>query len=204
MAELDSTENLVRSACGGDRRAFDLIVERVQARLEAQIGARLGKRVGSRLSVEDVLSETFACAFESLGRLRWQGEEAFYRWLGSIAEHLIRNASRKRGWDHLRLERDVPAPAASPSKCLEREERFDRLEAALNKLSPDHKKALVLARIEGLSVTEISVRMNRSVEAVKKLLARAIRELRRSFGDTESLSLPGDRNLNVEGERDEK
>lgn len=52
-----------------------------------------------------------------------------------------------------------------------------------------------------MKVPEIAQRMNRSPNAVYKLLARALVELRRNFGDTESLTLP-DRRLEFEGERD--
>jgi hypothetical protein len=40
--------------------------------------------------------------------------------------------------------------------------------------------------------------MKRSPNAVKKLLARALAELKQGFGDTESLHLP-ERRLNVKG-----
>ena len=58
-----------------------------------------------------------------------------------------------------------------------------------------------MARVEGLKVKEIAVRMNRSEDAVHKLLARALLRLKESFGDTESLNLPN-RFLPVEEDRD--
>ncbi len=82
------------------------------------------------------------------------------------------------------------AVETSPSKNVRRNERFDRLENALNNLSDDHRKVIVLARIERLGINDVARRMNRSANAVKKLLARALLELRQSFGDTESLHLP--------------
>ncbi len=197
MSTADSTRALVRRAQRGDREAFGEIVERFRPRLENQVRSRLGSAVQAKIDIDDVLGETFTCALESIGRLAWRGEEPFYRWFASIAEHVIRNASRKKTWSQLRLERDVAAPDTSPSKDLRRNDRFDRLERALNRLSPDHKKAVVLARLEGLKVEEISKRMNRSTDAVKKLLGRALRELKWYFGDTESLGLP-DRRLEVE------
>ena len=106
---MDSTEVLVSRARAGDRGAFDDIVERFRSRLENQIESRMGSQVRARMEAEDILNETFACAFESIDRFAWRGEETFYRWLASIAEHLIRNAARKRGWSSLRIERDVAA-----------------------------------------------------------------------------------------------
>ena len=196
----NSTEELVRSSQKGDRDAFQEIVRRFQVRLENQIRSRMGAAAQAAVEVEDVLQETFTSAFESIGKLRWQGEECFYRWLGSIAEHLIWAAAQRKGKAPLKLEHDVAAAGASPSKGVRRNERFDRLEDALNKLSDDHRKVIVLVRLERIGINETARRMSRSTNAVKKLLARALLELRHSFGDTESLHLP-DRCLNAGEEK---
>ena len=47
-----------------------------------------------------------------------------------------------------------------------------------------------MSRIEGLRIGEIAERTGRSVDAVKQLLLRGLRSLKRNFGDTESLHLP--------------
>ena len=80
-------------------------------------------------------------------------------------------------------------------------ERFDRLERAIGQLSPEHREVIRLARIEGLKVAEISKRMGRTPGAIHQLLARAMDQLKRHFGDTASLSLP-DRALDFGSESD--
>ena len=75
-------------------------------------------------------------------------------------------------------------------KGLRRKERFDRLQEALKKLSPDHRQVILLARIEGLPMAQIAERMNRSPKAVHQLLWRALQNLRTTFGETESFRLP--------------
>ena len=92
------------------------------------------------------------------------------------------------------LEVDIAASGVSPSKAERRNERFDRFEAALKQLSPDYRQAILLARIEGLSIEEVARRMKRSPNAVSHILLRALRKLRETFGDTQSLNLP-DRRL---------
>lgn len=188
---------LVEKAQAGDRSAFDGLVGRYRERLLGQIEARLGSKVRARIEAEDVLQETLTRAYQSIEKFRYQGEESFYSWLGTIAEHLIWNVSQKQSSSYLELKTDVADDDASPGRNLRRHERFERLEKALNRLSPDHRKALVLSRFEGLKVTEIAARMNRSPNAVYKLLARAVLELKKDFGDTESLRLP-DRTFRVE------
>jgi RNA polymerase sigma-70 factor (ECF subfamily) len=98
----------------------------------------------------------------------------------------------------LELKTEVPGGDVSPSKHLRRDERFDRLQHSLDRLSPDHRRVIILSRIKGLTTGEIAIRMDRSESAVKSLLFRALRELKGAFGDTASLSLP-DRSLEDRG-----
>jgi len=84
---------------------------------------------------------------------------------------------------------------------LRREERFAQLQRALDGLGPEDREVILLARIQGLPLKEIATRMGRSHAAVAQLLSRALRKLKRSFGDTESLHLP-DRSLEKKRESD--
>lgn len=158
----------------------------------------MGAAVRGQLEPADILQETLARAFESIGHFQWQGEDSFYQWLGSIAEHLIWNASKKKTLEPLRLELKDRGDI-SPGKKLRRDERFDRLKTALADLSPDHREAITLTRMEGLSLGDAAKRMGRTPGAVQKLVARALLALRKSLDDTESLHLP-DRSLRDEEE----
>ncbi|MBN1420191.1 MAG: sigma-70 family RNA polymerase sigma factor [Planctomycetes bacterium] len=191
MDETQSERGLVERAREGDREAFGRLVERYQGRMEALVSARMGGLVRGTAEVADITQETFARALRSLETFRWRGEESFLRWLGGIAENLIaKAANREKRHGLLRLEGDSAGSDPSPSKVLRREERFRRLEQALEALPPDYREVIRLARIEGLKHEEIAARMNRSHAAVRQLLIRALRQLRERFGDTESLHLP--------------
>jgi len=202
MSDKESAQQLVERARRGDRAAFGELAEMYRGRLEAIARSRMGREATRELEVADVIQETFARALESLESFQWQGEESFLRWLAGTAENFIAKTAKRRERRHLlRLEEDVVAPAQSPSKGLRREERFLRLERALEGLPPDYRDVIRLARIEGLKHEEIANRMNRSHAAVRQLIVRALRKLRERFGDTESLHLP-DRTLGSKGERD--
>lgn len=203
MAGQNATEILVRRAQAGHREAFDDIVRLYNERLKLHISCHMGSRLRAKLELEDVLQETFTVAFETITRFQWRGEASFYRWLGSISEHLILTSSQKRAWTQIQLSQDVTAKDHSPSKNLRRHERFDRLEKALANLSKDHREVLRLARIEGLKVKDIAAKMGRSPEAIWKFLARASLQLKARFGDTESLHLPDRRMQTNERDDDE-
>ena len=68
------------------------------------------------------------------------------------------------------MEQDeTAASTVSPSRALRRHERLDRLQEALDSLSPDHRQVIVLARLKGLRIKEIAERMDRSPNAVALL-----------------------------------
>lgn len=208
----ESTLELVRRAQGNDRQAFDRLAEMYRSRLRFLARSRLGQDLGQRVEVEDVLQETFMRAFESIQNFQWRSKGSFYSWLCSIAEHVLQDFARihlhtrrKKGGKEIFLATDsshhgkgdlmelacLPrAGGTSPSKAMQRNERFERLEKALNSLTKDHREVILLARVHCLPVKEIAERMGRSPDAVSMLLLRAVRQLRKLFGDTGSLSLP--------------
>lgn len=190
MAEQDSTERLVERAKAGERTAFDGLVTRHQDRLLRRIEAELQSCSPGQVDPEEVLQETLYQALRSLDRFEWQGEDSFYFWLCGISKNVIRDQAKKaRRGSPMPSPEHVPAKDVSPSTAMRRAERFDRLEAALGTLPPEYQEVLRLARIEGLRIKDIAVRMKRSEYAVKHLMARAVRQLRDVFGDTESLHL---------------
>ena len=102
----------------------------------------------------------------------------------------------------LRIDRDIKDDGTSPSKGIRRQERLERLEQAMETLSPDYRTVLKLSRMDGLSIKEIAEQMDRSQSAIKNLLLRATRQLRLSFGDTVSLNL-GERHFDDKGAADD-
>ncbi|MBI4584031.1 MAG: sigma-70 family RNA polymerase sigma factor [Planctomycetes bacterium] len=200
--EEDPIKSLVNRAQEGDRAAFEELVTKARQGLLASVRLRIGAHLRAKLDPEDVIQETFLKAFQSLERFQWQGKDSFDRWLQGIAENLILDAAkRERVRQDLQIPRDPPGESTTASKHLRREERFERLKKSIEGLSPDYQKVILLARIDGLKIDEIAERMDRSPSAVKNLLFRAMKELRRSFGDTESLHLP-QKNLRESSPRD--
>jgi RNA polymerase sigma-70 factor, ECF subfamily len=183
--------DLLERAQAGDRTAFEELVAPLVPGLRERIVARMGEWLRQKLDVDDVVQETLLRAFQSVKHFRSQGEGSLGHWLEGIAANFVLHAARtQRRRKELALTRDPEAKDVSPSRYQRREERFDRLKKSIDELSPDHRTVLHLSRFEGLKVNEIAQRMGRSESAVKNLLLRAMKELRKSFGDTESMGLP--------------
>lgn len=195
MEPKQPTSHLVERAQKGDREAFALLTDAHRGSLEALAQARMSPELRRRVEVADVVQETLTRALESIAQFRWEGEESFARWLKGIARNVILKAARTHS---IRLEpgESWEATDGSPSvsRVLRREERFERLEAALEALTPEQQEVVRLARFQGLKASEIAARTGRTENAVKQLMLRALRSLRKKVGETESLHLP-DRSL---------
>ncbi len=183
-------ESLACRARAGDRSAFEELLGMQRGHLRSWIDSRVGQKLRVSIDVEDILQDTQLRALESIGRFVWRGEDSFFRWLCVIAQHLIWNASKKRSRRETRLVVEPPGPGMPPSTDMRRKERLDRLEQSLQNLRPDEREAVRLSRIEGLRIREVAERMNRPDSTVQSIIARALKKLRDSFGDTESLHLP--------------
>src|SRR3990172_6799929 len=85
MAERDVDRQLVTRAQRGDKRAFELLVEKYQRKL-----ARLLSRfIRDPAEVEDVTQEAFIKAYRALPAFR--GDSAFYTWLYRIGINTAKN-----------------------------------------------------------------------------------------------------------------
>ena len=191
MDTRDKQEELVKRAQRGDSDAFEILLRECQPELGKYVRARIGEHLQARLEPADVEQETCTKAWASIGQLRWTGRDTFVRWLKGIARHVIlQQADREGRGELLHVELQPPSREVTPSRGLRREERFDRLQSAIDGLQPDYREAIMLVRVRGLQIKEAARRMGRTPKAVTHLLARALTQLRSIVGDTESLQLP--------------
>ncbi|MEM7230617.1 MAG: sigma-70 family RNA polymerase sigma factor [Planctomycetota bacterium] len=204
-------ENLVERVRRGDHEAFDRLTSPFRPRLEAVIRLRLPQKIRRRVDLDDVIQETLLRAFCGMREFEWSGRARFSAWLATLAERTCADLFRKhvtaeraavdreRSLDEPRAENAsiarlldaLDGGATGPSKNLAREERLQRLEAAISELSDEHREVVILSAIQGLPTREVAERLDRSVSAVCMLRTRALRRLREVFGNTESCRLPG-------------
>jgi RNA polymerase sigma-70 factor (ECF subfamily) len=180
---------LVRRARGGDEGAFRTLFVRYRDVLSAHAGQRLAPRFRRKLSTADLLQETFLAAFQNLDGFEDRGEGSFRAWLTKILDHRVQHHVRhyagtaKRGarGEVTRGRRpstlQFAGNAATPSQHAIAGEFEDRAERALAALPDDYREVLVLRQREHLTLKETAARMGRSVGAVNKLYARALKQL---------------------------
>ncbi len=174
----------------GDCDAFTPLFERYRARLAVLIHYRLGPQMRAQVEADDILQETLLRAFQQLDQFTYRGPGSFMHWLSQIAEHAIIDTARRQNRAKRRADETVPLRSESrpdgadpadlntPSRILAGKEGLRRLLNSLDRLPPQYREAILLAKIEGLSTQEVADRLGRNRAAAALLLHRALRQLR--------------------------
>jgi RNA polymerase sigma-70 factor (ECF subfamily) len=192
MDEAGSTA-LLQRARYGEREALDRLYAGVSPRLLALIRLRLGPALRAQLESRDLLQATLLKSFERLDQFDGTSGGTLMAWLARIAEHEIRDRADFHARQRRDAARDVPLddvlaePAAAGRSALSAvvlSEEALRLERALETLTPLHREVIVLRKLEEHSFREIATRLDRSEDACRMLLARALAALTVALGDT--------------------
>lgn len=179
MPRHDSRDDseLMRAVQGGDRAAFDALVER-HSRYVLNI---LYKYLHNRDEAEDLAQEVFLRVYTK--RDSYEPLARFTTWLYTIAANLCLNHIRDRrragevslqgiGSDSSQWE---PADTTSiiPSHTIDGREMRDVVWKALDELPDQQRMAIILYRFEEMSYQEVADTLGVSISALKSLIFRA-------------------------------
>ena len=140
-------------------------------------------RCRNRAVAEDVTSETFMGAVDSIGR--GVVDEVTTAWLIGIARHKLVDQWRRSAGEQRRLE--AVAGDLAIDEALGSVDGWDvHLEVlaardVLNVLGPHHRAALTLRYLDGLAVAEVAEVLGRTLHATEALLVRARRAFRSRY-----------------------
>ncbi|HMP01595.1 MAG TPA: sigma-70 family RNA polymerase sigma factor [Gemmatales bacterium] len=170
-------ERLIAACRQGDTTAYGTLVRRYQDRLHHAL-YRFLQDTDDAL---DVVQEAFLSAYLALGDFK--GGARFYTWLYRIAmNHAIdlrrRQASARRGGTVDAQARMPPDHRQGPDQTAMRRDTAEMLHRALGKLSPEHRLALILKDIEGMSYEEMAEVLAVPIGTVRSRLHRARLELK--------------------------
>ncbi|MBY0525455.1 MAG: sigma-70 family RNA polymerase sigma factor [Gemmataceae bacterium] len=193
-------ERLLALARDGDPLALGQLLEQYRTYLSLLARVQISRRLQGKVDPADLVQETFLAAHRAWPRFQGTSEGELVAWLRQIfATHLanlIRHYFGTQGRD-IRLERDLAAELdqssrifdaalwarqSSPSQQASRREQAVLLADALDQLPGDYREVLILRHLEGLSFPDVALRMERSVDSVKKLWARGLDRLRQLLG----------------------
>lgn len=189
--------DLLQQARGGDRDALGQLLELYRNYLTLLGRLELGRRLNSKVDPADLVQETFLEAQRDFAQFQGNSEKELISWLRQILVsnllNLVRHYLGTKRRD-VRLERELAldvdsssqllgalpvSPHSSPSQQASRREQAVLLANALEKLPEHYREVIVLRHLQGLKFPEIAQQMERTVDSVEKLWARALIRLRR-------------------------
>lgn len=178
MSEAQVDELLVERVQKGDKRAFDLLINKYQHRIISLVG----RYVSDPAEAMDVAQEAFIKAYRAIERFR--GDSAFYTWLYRIAINTAKNylVARKRRPPSTDIDAadaeqyDVDSRLkehGTPENELLREEIKKTVFDAIADLPDDLRTAIMLRELEGMSYEDIAVTMDCPIGTVRSRIFRA-------------------------------
>lgn len=179
LSELDDS-GLVAAFLEGEKRAFNILVDRYQGRLVNFVY----RTTGDRERAEDLVQETFIRVYRHLHR--FDQSKKFSTWIYTIASNLAKNELRNRSRNPLVLFQAIRRNWDADQKPLEWEDNTYRpddlfrkrhlrqmVESAVEELPEHHRTVFVLRELEGKTYEEIAEITSCNLGTVKSRLNRA-------------------------------
>ena len=171
-------DELAMAATAGDIEA----VGRLYDALVGPVYRYVAVRVRRREDAEDLTQLVFERIVTALPRYRHNGSP-FKAWAFRIARNAVIDHQRRlRPTEPLGVVPDLPDGVGLEALSL-RSEEVRELRAAVERLTPDQREALILRYAGGLTADEAAQVMGRRAGTIRGLTFRAIEALRRQLGD---------------------
>lgn len=183
----ESTRQLLDRARAGEREALDRLLARYLPRLERWARGRLPRWARDVADTQDLVQETVLQTFRRIDAFEPRGAGAFQAYLRAAILNRIRDELRKarRRPSSMEIDEQRPDPGASPLEEAIGNEALERYEAALSRLKPSDREAIV-ARVEmGFSLEEVAEALDKPTAnaarvAIDRALLRLAVEMRRA------------------------
>lgn len=173
---------------------------RYQPYLKMLARMQLRRAYQGKVDQSDLVQQTLMQAVQGLGNFRGKSEVELRAWLRQILArnlcHLDRDMHRDKrdvrrersmedrlAHSSLRLEGWLVADGPTPSQNVSSGERLLRLATALEKLPESQREAVRLHYLEGLKLSEIASRLEKTTGAIAGLLNRGMKALREELGN---------------------
>jgi len=180
---------LVRRAQREDTSAYDELVRRYQERIYATVY----HMTSNHEDANDLAQDAFIKAYRALKSFK--GDSSFYTWIYRIAVNKTINFLKLRknrvqmslNDMDFNAEHDPDLVALishnNPRRDLSLAELQEKLNAAMQKLSEDHRMVVVLHDIQGLTHEEIGAIMDCNIGTVRSRLFYARQQLQAYLAD---------------------
>lgn len=183
-------EGFLTALALGERDAVEEVYRRYGERVARMVRRRLGSSLRARMETADVAQDAMLDVMRSAGRLRFDSEAAFLRWIRISVERRIIKAARywrarrrsRREVPFLEEGQEMDSRAERPSQIVMREETMEQLSAALASLSPSDREVIVSRLLLEMPWAAVAASLGASVEAAQMRFIRARGRLARLLG----------------------
>lgn len=149
-------------------------------RYESKIYSYIYRRTNSPALAEDLTAQVFLKMLEAIQNDKgWHS--SFSGWLYRIAHNLVIDHYRRRDRRQYVSIDDapvLPATGYDPVEAAELTLDAERLQAAIRRLTEEQAMVITLRFLEGYSINEVAVMLNKTDGAIKALQYRAVSTLR--------------------------
>jgi RNA polymerase sigma-70 factor (ECF subfamily) len=174
-------QRLIAECLEGRTAAFGELVRRYQDRLFNTVYRLLDNAEDA----QDVVQDAFINAYQSLNSFK--GDSLFFTWLYRIAVNTAISWKRKRRMvlrfqlshdENSGLEPEDVSAGNQPGHALEQAEEEQRVHAALQRVSTEHRMVLILKDMDGQKYEEMAEVLGVPIGTIRSRLHRARLELR--------------------------
>ena len=164
-------------------RREEAVLEVLIERHEYKLTLFLYGYIHNMEDAEDIMIDTFA---EAAAREKWSLKgSSFKTWLFAVGRKKALMHLRKQKNAPLLLEDDIAGSGDPPEMILIKKERDRELYRAMEKLSPDYRRVLILIYFENMSRDEAAKVMGKSKKQIYHLVQRGRERLKSILEDSE-------------------
>ena len=177
---LDSTSELIERVRQGDKESLDRLIARHLGPLRRFVTGRLPRWARDLADTDDLVQDTLLRTFNKIEDFEVRGVGALQAYLRQAVMNRLRDELRRKGRAPEMVEGDglEIAGCGSPLEEAIGQEAFERYQAALTRLRPEEREAII-ARVEmDYSYAELAEILGKPTpDAARKAAQRALLRL---------------------------
>jgi RNA polymerase sigma-70 factor (ECF subfamily) len=176
-SNVESSIDLLERARSGDKEALNDLCARYLPRLRRWAHGRLPSWARGAVDTHDLVQDTLTQAIRHIHTFEPRHDAAFQAYLRQAllnrVRDEIRRVQRRPAGDPLDSRKESPDP--SPLEEAIGQEALERYEAALERLKPDEREAIILRIEMGCSLAEVAEALGKpSTAAAHMAVSRAL------------------------------
>ena len=177
---LDSTFDLIERVRQGDQDALEKLLARHTTPLRRWVSGRLPRWARDLADTDDLVQDTLLRTFRKIGDFQPRGAGTLQAYLRQAVLNRVRDELRRKGRTPAIVDvddLDLAAPGSPLEEAIGRE-AIERYRAALARLRPEEREAIIVRVEMGYSYEELAEALGKPTpDAARKAAQRALLRL---------------------------